>query len=290
MKRALALAAATTLALAACGSDTPDAASPITETATVTVTVTAPSPEGQAADPGPTTAAEEDAEQSTETETRTEPAPDSEAAPSELKAGGPLGGTATVTDLDAGEPGVITAVHIGKFDPDSSVLPFIFRNNTDEAISHVDASATVRDADGKLTASGSSQGTTPTQIPPGGLAMSYIFLQDGQVPDDATVDFTFDASPADTSLFNTGDLTITEVESTGDGVVGTATNENDATLTGPYGVDIYCFDEAGTLIETHRGYANERGDLQPGDAVSFSETFYGDPCPTFLLGVSGYFN
>lgn len=226
---------------------------------------------------------------STATASAGEPTP-GQVVPLALNADGLLGGNATVTDFDAGEQGKVSAVVVGQFDADSGMLPFAFRNNTAEAISHVNASATVRDTGGTLTATGSSQGTVPAQIPPGGLGLAYVFLDQGEVPDGAMFDFTFDTSPADTSSFNTGDLQVTEASATDDGVIGTAANQTDATLTGPYSVDVYCFDESGTLLSNTRGFANENNDVPPAGTVSFSTSFYGDECPTFLTGVTGYFS
>lgn len=222
--------------------------------------------------------------------TSAEEAAPAQAVPLGLNADGLLGGNATVTDFDAGEQGVVSTVDVGQFDAGSRTLPFVFRNNTSEAISHVNASATVRDAGGALTATGSSQGTVPAQIPPGGLGLAYIFFEQGEVPDGATFEFTFDTSPADTSSYNTGDLQVTEASATDDGVIGTASNQTDATLTGPYSVDVYCFDESGALLSNTRGFANENNDIPPAGTVSFSTSFYGDECPTFLTGVTGYFS
>lgn len=239
-----------------------------------------PGNEGGVTTPAATSAATASAEETTS----------AQVVPLGLNADGLLGGNATVTDFDAGEQGVVSTVDVGQFDAGSGTLPFVFRNNTSEAVSHVNASATVRDAGGALTATGSSQGTVPAQIPPGGLGLAYIFLEQGEVPDGATFEYTFDTSPADTSSYNTGDLQVTEASATDDGVIGTATNQTDATLTGPYSADVYCFDESGTLLSHTRGFANEMNDVPPAGTVSFSTSFYGDECPTFLTGVTGYFS
>lgn len=221
-------------------------------------------------------------------------APAEETAPAQvlplaLNADGLLGGNATVTDYDAGEPGLVSVVKVGAFNADSGTVLFVFRNNTSEGISHVDATATVRDAAGALAANGTSQGTVPAQIPPGGLGLAYIYLSEGGVPDGATFEFKFDTLPVDTSSYNTGDLKVTETAITDGGVIGTAANQTDATMTGPYSVTYYCFDEAGTPVSVNMDYANEDNDVAPAGTVSFSTTFY-HACPTFLVGVSGYFN
>lgn len=246
------------------------------------------------APPAKTHAAEPPAEPVAKSPAEPAAEPVAEPNPRALNADGLLGGNATVTDYDVGEQGKVSVVRVGRFDADSGTLPFVFRNNTPEAVSHVDASATVRDAGRALVATGTSQGTVPAQIPPGGLGLAYLYLA-GEVPDGATFEFTFDTSPADTSFYNTGDLRVTETSATDDGVfghevIGTAENQTDATLTGPYSADVYCFDETGTPLSTTLGFANESNDVAPGGTVSFSVSLYDDQCPTFLVGVSGYFS
>lgn len=212
------------------------------------------------------------------------------AEPAALNADGVLAGTATGLTFDAGEPGEVSTVATGVYDPDSGTFPFVFRNNTSEAVSHVDASATARDSSGTLVGTGSSQGTTPAQIPPGGLGLAYIYFDDPEkkVTGDATLEFTFETSPADTSSYNTADVQVTEAQATGSTIIGTGVNQNDATLTGPYGVSVFCFD-AGTLLGHSGTYTNEDADLEPDDTVSYTVDLFDDPCPTFVVGISGYF-
>lgn len=218
----------------------------------------------------------------------TAPAELEAAAPLALNADGLLGGNATVSDFEDGEPGVISAVSIGVLDPDSGTLPFVFRNNTSEGVSHVDATATVRDSAGAMVANGTSQGTTPAQIPPGGLGLAYIFLDSGEVPEGADVEIDFDSMQADTSFYNTGDLRVTEWSETDGGFIGSATNETDAAQVGPFSVSTYCFDEAGALERTFTSFTNE-DEAAPGDTASFTVDFYGDPCSSYLFGATGYF-
>lgn len=221
-----------------------------------------------------------------------EPAPEAEPAevtPLALNADGLLAGNAPIAEYAAGEPGAVSVVFAGPFDPDQSIVPFVFRNNTDAAVSHVDASATARDAGGTLAGAGSSQGTTPAQIPPGGLGMAYIFF-DSPIPADAQLEFTFETSPADTSSYNTADLRTVEAVVTGDAIVGTAVNETGATLEGPFSVTLHCFDEAGALKNIQISFANEDGPIEDGGTVSFSMSLYGDPCGSFLIGTSGWFS
>jgi hypothetical protein len=212
---------------------------------------------------------------------------DTPITPLPLDTNGVLGGNTSLTDLPAGEPGQISAVRVSDSTALSGSVPFIFRNNTDETIAHVNVTATIRDADGKLAASGDNQGTAPAQIPPGGLGMSYLYIGDAELPADADIEFTFSPSPADTSPFNTGDLTVTELEPTNEGIVGVATNQTDGTLSGPYSIWIYCFDD-NAIEDVRTGFGNEDADTPPGGTVSFSERLP-DGCTDYLVGVTGYF-
>ena len=83
--------------------------------------------------------------------------------PQPFNAGGLLNGDAN-PEFPAGDPDKVAVVAQAPIDKDndfgSATLTFAFRNNTDAAISHVDWTATAT-ADGKLVATGSSQGTQP---------------------------------------------------------------------------------------------------------------------------------
>ena len=82
-------------------------------------------------------------------------------APQPFNVGGLLGGKAAPKFGD-GEPGKVTVVNIGAMLKNKGTLLFAFRNNTSEAISHIDWTATARSG-GSIVGSGSSQGTAPSQ-------------------------------------------------------------------------------------------------------------------------------
>jgi hypothetical protein len=216
------------------------------------------------------------------------------AAPAALNADHLMAGTATGLEFPAGKLGEVSVVEAGPLESDGygHTLPFLFRNNTDASVSHVDVSATARNKSGDLVTTGTSQGTTPAQVPPGGLGFAYIYF-DGEAappPPDASYAFTFDTSPADQSSYNTGDVRITEAAVSGRSIVGTARNDADATMAGPYSADVACFDRSGALLATVRSYANEDGDLAPGDRVSFTVDLYDQKCPKYVVGVTGFFS
>lgn len=209
-----------------------------------------------------------------------------EVTPLPFNASGLLGGNAAPTFGD-GEPGEVSVVHIGAKLADRGVLLFAFRNNTDEAIAHVDWTATARSG-GSIVGSGSSQGTTPSVVQPGEVALSYIFFDNLEsIPDDAEYEFSVSPSQADTSPYNTAALKVTEANLVGESIVGGAVNKAGGDATGPFSVSIYCFD-GDQMADLRNGYADQQ-DAVEGATVSFSENLYSLSCPTFALGVSGYF-
>lgn len=211
---------------------------------------------------------------------------DSAAAAWPYEEGELLSGTAT-PNLPEGESGNVSVVEIGAFD--GSRLPFAYRNNTDEAISHVDWSGTARSG-GSVVATGSSQGGTPSQVPPGGVGLAYIYFGlDTDLPAEAKYEFSESHMPADTSHYNTAPFVITETNDVGGSIVGAAVNRTGSTVTGPYGVDVYCFD-GDDLVSSTGDFAEQSGALEDGETVTFTVDLYSEPCPTYLLGVSGFFN
>jgi len=221
------------------------------------------------------------------------------AAPSEpatveslaFNASGLLGGTAAPSFGD-GDPGEVSVVSIGalvKPGYGSATLLFAFRNNTPAAIAHVDWIGTAR-ADGAMVATGSSQGTIPAQVAPGEVGLAYIYFENGDsIPEGAEYEFEVETSPADMSFYNSAPLRVTEANVVGDSIVGAATNDTGAEVTGPYSVQIFCFD-GDALIGHSLSFAEQDGDLEPDHTATFSVSLYDDPCPTFAVGVDGYFS
>lgn len=200
-------------------------------------------------------------------------------------------GDATPAELPAGDPGVVSVVYVGPLSTQNgSKLPIVIRNNTDKAISHVDVTATARSG-GVLVVTGTSQGTTPAQVAPGGLALAFIYFDMNAAvpPADATFQFTFETSAADTSSYNTATLKATEAQRSGGSIVGTGVNATDATVVGPFAANVYCFDAAGHVSSTVGTYTNESAEIAPGGTVSFTADLYGAACETFLVGITGYF-
>lgn len=217
-----------------------------------------------------------------------ESAPAASAQP--FNVGGLLAGNASPT-VDAGEPGKVSVVAEGPLVKPGigASLLFAFRNNTSAAISHVDFSATAR-LDGKLVASGASQGTIPAQVQPGEIGLGYIYFDDStSMPDTGLkYEFTAETLPADTSSYNTAPLKVSEANNNGSSIVGTAVNKTGKGLTGPYSVQVYCF-EGNDITAQIGGFADQSDDITDNAQVSFTVDLYDTKCDTFALGVSGYF-
>jgi hypothetical protein len=209
-----------------------------------------------------------------------------------FNAGGLLAGTAA-PNFPEGEQGKVTVVQVGALDEHTSgsaKLPFLFRNNTNEGISHVDWTGTARSG-GAIVATGSSQGTVPAQVKPGEVGLAFIFF-DGTAklpPADAEYAFTVKTSPADQDAYNTAPLKVTEANSSGDALVGAAVNQTGESVEGPFSVDAYCFDGDKVLGE-HGDFAEQDGPIATDGQVTFSASLFGANCPTFAVGVGGYFS
>ncbi|MDT0142393.1 hypothetical protein [Microbacterium sp. PRC9] len=214
--------------------------------------------------------------------------PAAQVEPLPFNASGYLGGTAQ-PNLGDGEPGEVTVVQVGPLDAVSGTLIFAFRNNTSDGISHVDWTATARSG-GSIVATGSSQGTTPAQLQPGEVGLAYIFFENADaIPADSEYEFEVSTSPVDTSPYNTAPLTVSEANVSGDAIVGSATNATGAETVGPYAVSVYCF-EGDSLVSSLITFAEQTDEVADGGTVTFSASLFGESCPTFSVGVSGYFS
>lgn len=208
--------------------------------------------------------------------------------PLPFNASGLLGGNAK-PNFPAGEQGKVSVVQIGPMEKDSGTLLFAFRNNTTEGISHVDWTATATSG-GKIVGTGSSQGGIPAQVQPGEVGLSYIYFDNAKsIPKDAKYEFTVETTPVNTDAFNTAAIKVTQASLVGGSIVGGATNANDAEVQGPYGVDVYCF-KGDKIQAQHQTFAKQDGKVAPGGKVTFSLDLYDEKCPTFTVGVGGYFS
>lgn len=166
------------------------------------------------------------------------------------------------------------------------------RNNTSQPAYRIEVTGTARDADGRLVASGSSQGFSPVLVQPGEWAFGYVFLGSEVSLDEITLDLSVSAMGTATSSFAASlDVEVIEAEFvTGDmfdRIVGIVRNQQDVPVTFPISVDVACFDN-GQLVGIE-GSFTEGGDLNPGATDSFSISMYGDqPCTTWAIAANGY--
>ena len=216
------------------------------------------------------------------TTTTTTPAPAGPAAPdaSEYVVGF---GDLSVLSFPAGEPDEVSIVATGAEDELSDSVTIIVRNNTTEAIGLIEATGTARDSAGALVGSGSSQGFQPVVVAPGEIAYGYVYF-DGGFPEGSTFEFDVKGDEVDTYF---QPITVTEINNTGDAIIGGVSNDTGVDVTGPISVKVLCFTADGTLIGPSDGYA-EQSELADGATGSFSIDLYGDECPVGLAAASGY--
>lgn len=212
-------------------------------------------------------------------------------APLPFNASGLLAGTAA-PNFPEGERGKVSVVHVGALDEHmsgSAKLPFAFRNNTSEGISHIGWTGTARSG-GSIVATGSSQGTIPAQVKPGEIGLAFIYFAHGSaMPSaDAEYEFTVNTSELNQDSYNTAPLKVTEANSSGDAIVGAAVNQTGESVEGPFAVDAYCFD-GDKLLGEYGDFAEQDGPAPADGQVTFSASLYGADCPTFAVGVGGYF-
>ncbi|MCU1518819.1 MAG: hypothetical protein JWQ75_3540 [Pseudarthrobacter sp.] len=165
-------------------------------------------------------------------------------------------------------------------------LPVTVRNSTSETITSVEVTGAAMDATGKILASGRSQGFSPAVVPAGGVSLGYVFFS-AKLPTTAKLEFTVASKPLEGDPYFQ-DLQVNQANAVGTSVTGKATNTSKNKLNGPYGVHVTCFDAKGSLLGSQIGFASPDADLAAGQSVTFQVDFYDEPCPTFLVGVSGY--
>jgi hypothetical protein len=167
-------------------------------------------------------------------------------------------------------------------------VPIAVRNNTPGSVTEITAQGIVRDAGGKIVATGTDQGFHPALLQLGQVALGFIYLGIGtNVPAGSTITVQASGKPASSSNTYFADLLVTEVNNTGQQVVGTIKNPRTHAVQAPYSVDVYCTDRSGGLREIG-GFADVSTDLAPGATSGFSVDLAGTPCPQFIVGASGF--
>ncbi len=230
-----------------------------------------------------------------------DPATETESAPGEGEL--PSAGTVADTPQDAtsagnlsgnafevlppGNAGELAVVSSGSYDGTS--LPLLLRNNTNEALVRVTVAVSVHDASGALLAVGEANDLTPSRVEPGAYVFGNAYFDFATFPSDVTYDFQASGKSAESASFiGIYDLTIQESSYLGDRIVGTAINNLDVTLRGPFGVEAACFGTDGSLLGIASDFA--AADVaDPGAQVPFQVTLYNvASCDIYLIGSSGY--
>ncbi|OBI40891.1 hypothetical protein [Mycobacterium colombiense] len=211
--------------------------------------------------------------------------------PLPFNAGGLLTGTASPS-LPDGEPGKVSVVQIGalfKDGADATLLPFAFRNNTGAGISAVQWTGTARSG-GSLVGTGGSKGaTTPAEIQPGEIGLAFIYFGRAKIPpEDVDYALTVSTSPVNRAPTSKAPLKVTEANVSGDAIVGAAVNATGKPLNGPFDAEVWCFD--GDKLLTNTGDpADQNGPIAPDGQVTFSVPLHDRYCPTFTVGVEGFY-
>jgi hypothetical protein len=225
------------------------------------------------------------------------PAPEDTAAPETTAAPASSAGPAALDaspyvvafgDLSAvvmpdGDPGEVSIVASASTLDRSGSVTLVVRNNTDDAVGNIDIAGTARDEAGTLVGSGSSQGFQPKIVAPGEIAFGYVYFDTALAGSAFTFEFSVDAQ----EVYYFSPVTITEINNTGEQLIGSVVNDTDDEVTGPIAAGAICFGADGGIVATVGSYV-EQDNLPAGATGSFAVDFYGDDCPNGLAAASGY--
>lgn len=193
-------------------------------------------------------------------------------------------------DFPTGAEGKVDIVSSGPIVATSggTTVPVALRNGTADPITGIDVTGAAVDAAGKILASGRSQGFSPASVPSGGVSLGYVYFDlNTKLPANAKIEFTVASKPLEGKPYFQ-DLKVDQANAVGGAITGKATSTSDNTVKGPFGVHLTCFDQKGALLSSQVGFASPDADLSKGQSVTFQISLYNEPCPSFLVGVSGY--
>lgn len=190
-----------------------------------------------------------------------------------------------------GIPGKVSVVASGTYD---NYLPVVVKNNTKTAVADVSLSGVARSGTGKLLATGEDQGVQPEVVPPGGLAIGYVYFHGTKLPDGARFLIDVSSTPSSKVQFQTKiDVPIRTLRYVSGRVVGIAYNSMSKKVTGPLSVYAACLNAANRLVAFESGYA-DKDDLTPKQQAPFTldlTSFGTQPAPTcryLLVSMRGY--
>jgi len=190
----------------------------------------------------------------------------------------------------AGDPGVISVVAQGPRSTGAYGTKWVIvvRNNTGATASD-DKATMAATSGGKIVGSHSVDSFAPAVVADGGIAFSSAYF-DTQLPEDATVEFTFTHKQLG-KCYNKPAV-IGEVNAVpaygGTNLVGKL-QAGAEEIGGPISIDVLCMDGNGQLLSggTASGFADQ-DELAPGQSGTFSVDPSSGPCDQYLLAASGY--
>lgn len=208
------------------------------------------------------------------------------AEPADAQASPYVGGNISPV-FAAGEPGALSVVAVGTPDGEQTSIPFVLRNNTNGPLYNLSATGRATDG-GQLSGSGEDQGVEPAVVQPGEIAFGYVYFSGAPSPS-ATVEVTPTGEPQASDFFGDVPLVIGDANLVpgdfGEQIVGEVTTEG-AAASGPISVMVLCVDQAGVLADVTFGFTD--GDALGANSTATYSVDIFDPCPTFLIGSSGF--
>lgn len=179
--------------------------------------------------------------------------------------------------IPAGAPNTVEIVAQGSIQ--SSYVPFVLRNTTQQTIVVSEIIGTIRDGAGKLLDTVSYAEYAPQNLLPSGVSFGYATFSEDSLPLDVTVELVVNVE-----LGPSGDyleLPITEVEANSDGFVGAVENSTGFPLDYITVVGVTLAQD-GTPIGHFNGYVDQ-DTLPAGETGFFDGYLQGQPSQRFLV-------
>lgn len=189
--------------------------------------------------------------------------------------------------LPAGTAGEVEVVLAGTYD--GSRLPIVIRNNTDEEISDITVSATVKSADGALIGAGGDLDIKPFAVEAGSYAIGYLYFDGIDLAPDVEFEYDIDYEEGvDLNFLYSIDLEVGDVAYLDGRLVGELINSSNEVAKGPFGISVACISPEGDLLDYWDGYSDKE-EADPGESIPFQvEGYSGADCRNFVIAGSGF--
>jgi hypothetical protein len=194
-------------------------------------------------------------------------------------------------NLKAGSLGKLSVIYTGPANNagngNGTEVPIAVWNGTSRVVKDIQVSGSAM-LGSEVAGSGSSQDIDPPNLEPHQVGFGYVFFQTTP-PAGATFKL---AATSEGQFSNTLPVQVDQANYVPGGpdgvntVVGSISNPNGVTVTGPINTDVFCFTN-GLLTNVETGFASGNGDLPPSGTGSYSTQVF-DACPTYLVGASGF--